>query len=244
MSGHSKWSQIKRQKQSADQKRGNLFTKLSNAITVAARQGGGDQSTNFKLRLATEKAKQANMPNENIERAINKGAGSLESIKIEEVIYEGFGPEGIALVIEALSDNKNRTTSEIRNILTKYGGNLGNAGSVLWMFEQRGVLRISREILDTIKDKQDLELKIIDAGAQDFEEEPEGLVIYTKPELLHQVKDYLENKNITFETTEVELVPKNKTKIENETTKEKLNNIYSELEENDSINNYYTNAEI
>lgn len=244
MSGHSKWSQIKRQKQSADQKRGNLFTKLSNAITVAARQGGGDQSTNFKLRLATEKAKQANMPNENIERAIKKGAGALEGIKIEEVIYEGFGPEGTAFVIEALTDNKNRTTSEIRNILTKYGGNLGSAGSVLWMFEQEGVLRIDREALDQIKDKENLELKIIDAGALDFKEEPEGLVIYTKPELLHKVKEYLENKNIKFETVEIELVPKNKVKAENVSTKEKLNNIYEELEENESINNYYTNVEV
>jgi len=242
MSGHSKWSQIKRQKQSTDQKRGNLFTKLINAITIAARQGGGDQSTNFKLRLATEKAKQANMPNENIERAIKKGAGSLEGIKIEEVIYEGFGPEGIALVIETLTDNKNRTTSEIRNILTKYGGNLGNAGSVMWMFEQKGVLRISREALDQIRDKEDLELKIIDAGASDFTEEQEGLVIYTKPESLHLVKEYLENKNIKFETAEIELVPKNKVKVGDESTRANLSKIYTELEENDSINNYYTNV--
>jgi len=243
MSGHSKWAQIKRQKQSTDQKRGNLFTKLSNAITVAARQGGGDPASNFKLRLAIDKARQANMPSENVERAIKKGAGSLGDVKIEEVTYEGFGPEGTAFVVEALTDNKNRTTAEIRNIFSKYGGNLAGDGSVAWMFEKKGVIRISRETFEEIRDRQDLELQIIDAGASDFEEEPEGFIIYTALESLHQVKEYLEGKNIKLETAELELVPKNKIKVGRESAKEQLEKIYSELEDNDNINNYYNNVE-
>ena len=243
MSGHSKWSQIKRQKQSTDQKRGNLFTKLGNAITVSARQGGGDPASNFKLRLAIDKARQANMPHENVERAIKKGTGALEGAKIEEVTYEGFGPGGTAFIIEALTDNKNRTTAEVRNILTKYGGNLGGSGCVLWMFEPKGVIRISRQALDALNNKDDLELKIIDAGALDLAEETEGLVIYTKPEALHAVKGFLEKQNIKLETAEIELVPKNKVKVESENTKQKLDSLGSEFEENENINNYYTNAE-
>jgi len=142
MSGHSKWAQIKRQKGATDQKRGNLFTKLAKGITIAARDGGGDPASNFKLRLAVDQAKQSNMPKDNIERAIKRGAGELEGGQIEEAIYEGFGPSGVAIIIETLTDNKNRTVSNVKHILTKYGGGLGSSNSVLWQFERKGVVRI------------------------------------------------------------------------------------------------------
>ena len=241
MSGHSKWAQIKRQKAVADKKRGNLFTKLGNAITVAAKQGGKDPDSNFKLRIAIEKAKSANIPNENIERAIKRGGGELEGVTIEEVIYEGFGPAGIALIIEATTDNKNRTTSSLRSILTKHQGNLGSSGSVMWMFDKKGVIRILK---NNITNKDELELKLIDAGAEDIIEEEEGFTIYTKPEELPQMKKTIETEKIPLASAEIELVPKNKIKIENESTKKKINQLFEELETNDDINNYFTNADL
>lgn len=241
MSGHSKWAQIKRQKHTTDQKRGNLFTKLTNAITVAARQGGSDAASNFKLRLAMDKAKEANMPSENIDRAIKKGTSALEGVKIEEITYEGFGPGGVAFVIEALTDNKNRTTAEVRNILEKYQGGLGQAGSVSWNFEKIGVIRIARE---NIKDKEALELKIIEAGAEDIFDEADGIIIHTKPEGLNKVKESLITNNIPLASAEIEFVAKNKKKIEDKNISEAINKLFIDLEENESVSNYYTDAEI
>lgn len=241
MSGHSKWSQIKRQKAVADQKRGNLFTKIANTITIAVKQGGKDQNSNFKLRLAVEKAKSANMPNNNIERAIKRGSGELEGITLEEIIYEAFGPNGIAIIVEATSDNKNRTTSSIRNILTKYQGNLGNSGSVTWMFDKKGVIRILK---NNIKNKEDFELRIIDAGADDIIEEEEGFTILTKVEKLAYLKELIEKENIILESAEIELIPQNKIIIESESIKNKINKLLEELEENDDVNNYFTNADL
>lgn len=241
MSGHSKWSQIKRQKAVTDQKRGNLFTKLANAITIAVKRGGKDQNSNFKLRLAVEKAKSANMPNNNIERAIKRGSGELEGITLEEVIYEAFGPNGIAIIIEATTDNKNRTTSSIRNIITKYQGNLGNSGSVMWMFDKKGVIRILK---NNIKNKEDFELKIIDTGADDIIEEEEGFTILTKVENLAYLKELIEKENIILESAEIELIPQNKIIVESESIKNKINKLLEELEENDDVNNYFTNADL
>lgn len=241
MSGHSKWAQIKRQKGVADIKRGNLFTKLANTITVAAKEGGGDPEMNFKLRIAVDKAKQANMPSDNIERAVQRGTGELEGAHIEEVIYEGFGPEGIALVIEAVTDNRNRTAAEIRKILEKHQGNLGQSGSVLWNFEKKGVLRIAQE---NIKNKEDFELKIIEQGAEDMAEEKEGLTIFSKPDELDKIKKFFQKNNIPLESAEVELVAKNRKKIADKNLVDKLNSLFIELEAHDSINNYYSDAEI
>jgi len=241
MSGHSKWSQIKRQKAVADQKRGNLFTKLANTITIAVKQGGKDQNSNFKLRLTVEKAKSANMPNNNIERAIKRGSGELEGITLDEIIYEAFGPNGIAIIIEATTDNKNRTTSSIRNILTKYQGNLGNSGSVMWMFDKKGVIRILK---NNIKNKEDFELKIIDAGADDIIEEEEGFTILTKVEMLALIKELIEKENIILESAEIELIPQNKTIVESESIKNKINKLLEALEENDDVNNCFTNADL
>ncbi|MEA3398713.1 MAG: YebC/PmpR family DNA-binding transcriptional regulator [Patescibacteria group bacterium] len=233
MSGHSKWNTIKRQKGATDAKRGALFTKLGKTITVAAKEGGGDLETNFKLRLAVDQAKSGNMPKDNIDRAIKRGTGELAGGIIESIAYEGFGPDGTAFIIEALTDNRNRTSAAMKHILTKYGGNLGGPGSVAWMFSQKGVIRIP-EINDN------LELELIDAGAADIQKDPDGAAIYTAPNDLKKVKDFLEQKNIVVEYAEVEQVAKEKKAV----AFEKLQKIFDELEENEDVNNFYTNADI
>lgn len=238
MSGHSKWSKIKRQKGTADQKRGNLFTKLGNNITVAARSGGGDPDMNFKLRLAIEKAKAANMPNDNMERAIKKGTGELSGEQLQEMVFEGYGPSGVALIMEAVASNRNRVTSAIRNILTKYGGKLGENGSVNWMFKRKGVIGVS-----TGGDKESIELKAIDAGANDISEEPEGIVIYTNPEELEQVKTKLEKNNIKTDYAEIRMVASNKVHLPDK-DKNNFIKLQTELEESEEINNFYTNADL
>jgi len=237
MSGHSKWSTIKRQKGAADAKRGALFTKLGNAITIAAKEGGGDIDSNFSLRLAIDKAKSANMPKDNIERAIKRGTGELDDgKKIEDITYEGFGPDGIAFMIEALTDNRNRTSSSMKHILTKYGGSLGGPNSVAWMFNQIGIIRIN-------KINEDLELELIDAGATDIKKDEDGVAVFTKPNDLKKVKSFLEQKQINVEYAEIEQIPKDSVNISDE-IKEKLEKIFAELDEDGDVNNYYTNAEI
>jgi YebC/PmpR family DNA-binding regulatory protein len=238
MSGHSKWAQIKRQKGVQDTKRGTLFTKLSNAISLMAKAGGKDPETNFKLRLAIEKARSANMPMDNIERAIKKGVGELDGQQIEEVAYEGYGPGGIAIIIEAVTDNKNRTTSEIRNILSKYGGRLGEANSVKWLFGQKGVIKV---LLDENQSKEWLELKIIDAGAEDVVDNEDELTIFTKPSDLEKVKKNIEKQKIQVEYAEIELVAKNKVEVSDSETKNKLEKIFEELDNHDNVDNFFTN---
>lgn len=241
MSGHSKWSTIKRQKAVTDQKRGNLFTKFSNDITIAAKQGSGDPNINFKLRLAIDRAKSANMPNENITRAIKRGTGELKDVILEEVIYEGFGPNGIAIIIIATTDNKNRTASSVRRTLTKFQGNLGNNGSVMWLFDQKGIIRILKE---NIKNKDEFELNTIDQGAEDISEGEEGFTIISSTDNFKRIKEYIENQDIPFESADIEMVPKDKIPVPDEKIKNKLENIFEELEGNEDINNYYTNANI
>lgn len=184
MSGHSKWAQIKRQKGAADQKRGQLFSKLAREITIAAR-GGGDPSTNFKLRMTIDKARGASMPNDNIDRAISRGAGEDAGGELNQVVYEGYGPFGTAFLIETATDNKNRTVSEIKNIFAKHGGSLGTAGSVAWQFATRGQILVERAGSDLEK----IELAAIDAGAEDVRESDEGLEIYTTPADLSEIKN-------------------------------------------------------
>jgi len=241
MSGHSKWSTIKRQKAVTDQRRGSLFTKLSNNITIAAKQGGGDPGTNFKLKLAIDKAKTSNMPKDNIERAVKRGTGELKDIILEEVIYEGFGPNGIAIIIITTTDNKNRTASSIRSTLTKHQGNLGNNGSVMWMFDQKGIIRILKE---NIKNKDEFELDIIDHGAEDISEEEEGFTISSSIEDFKKLKEYIEGLDMPFESAELEMVAKDKVNIEDEKIKNNLGEIFEDLENNDDVINYYTNASI
>jgi YebC/PmpR family DNA-binding regulatory protein len=238
MSGHSKWAQIKRQKGVQDAKRGTLFTRLANAISLAAKSGGKNPETNFKLRLAIEKAREANMPQDNVERAIKRGSGELEGQKIEDISYEGYGPAGVAIIIKTVTDNKNRTTSEIRNILSKFGGGLGEGNSVSWLFEQKGVIKI---LLEKKQNKQDLELKIIDAGAFDVIEEGDELTVLTAPENLENVKQNIEKANIKVDYAEIELIAKNKVEINELVTKAKLDKLLEELDNLDDVDNFFTN---
>jgi len=236
MSGHSKWAQIHRQKGVADTKRGALFTKLGKAITIAAKIGGPDPDANFRLRLAIDQAKAANLPKDNIERAIKRGTGELSGQQIEQITYEGFGPGGAALIIECLTDNRNRTSSAIKHILTKSGGSLGSPNSVAWLFEPKGVVRIKN-----LEEK--LELELIDAGATDIIKDPDNVIIYSQSNDLKKIKEFLEKKQIQTDYAEIEQVAKAKKMITDQ-EKEKLETLLSELGENEDVNNYYTNAEI
>jgi len=243
MSGHSKWSQIKRGKQIADLKKGNLFAKFGNAITIAARQGS-DPETNFKLRIAIEKARAINMPKETIERAIKRGTGEIKGAKIEEIIYEAFVPEGVALVIETLTDNKNRTTAELKRILGRYKGSLAGTNSVLWMFERKGVIRISLPLFTKkYLNKEEGTLRLIDLGVEDIKEEAEELIVHVKPESLQKVKENLEKEGLKVEYAETEWMAKDRIKVESEKTKADLEKLFNELDEAQDINNYFSNLE-
>lgn len=234
MSGHSKWATIKRAKAITDAKRGAVFTKLGNLITIAAREKGGDPNANFSLRMAIEKAKAANMPKENIERSIKRGTGELAGEQIEELIYEGFGPIKSQFIVKSLTDNKNRSAANIRHLFTKDGGSLG---SVIWNFEQKGVIRIS----DIGYRISDIELDLIDAGVQDVLKEEEGITLFTKIEDLQKVKKFLEDKQIKTETADIEYVARETQSVKGE-DKEKIDKFIQELEDSEDVADYYTNV--
>ncbi len=241
MSRHSKWSKIKHQKGADDVKRSALFTRLSKNITLAVREGAnGDPKMNFKLRLAIDQAKAVNLPKDTVDRAIQKGLGVGTEGQIERVQYEGFLPGGAAVIIESLTDNRNRTSGVVKNILGKHGGNMGLPNSVAWMFSRKGVIRISN-YKNLIPNLDDFQLKMIDLGADDFETEEEDLIIYTVPENLQKIREGLEKEKITPDYTEVEFVPKEKMNISDAAQKEKIENLLNELDENEDVNNYYTN---
>lgn len=237
MSGHSKWATIKRQKGANDAKRGALFTKLSKAITIAVSAGGGvaDPSQNFRLRLAAEAARAANMPKENIERAIEKAAGK-SGVALEEVLYEGFGPGGVGIIVEAATDNKNRTTSEVQNVFNKNGGNMGAMGSVSYQFKKMGQLLVKKGS----RSLDDLLLEAADAGAEDVEDSDDMAYVYTQPGDMAKVRDNLSQKGI--EATEMELVwqPTMTTSVDEETT-EKIMNLMEKLEDLDDVQKTYSN---
>ncbi len=239
MSGHSKWSKIKHQKAITDVQKGKIFSKIAKIIAVAARDDG-DPEMNSKLRIAIEKAQSVNMPRGNIERAIKKGTGKLGGEKIEEVVYEAYGPSGIALIIEAITDNKNRTLSEIKNILGKHSGRLGDAGSVKWLFEKRGVLELEISKEDNLND---LEMEIIDAGAEDIKKRDNILEIQTKPTELNNIKNNLETKGIKVESANLEWMPKNPVKIEDEKNKIQIEKLFEALDEQNDIQEIYSNLE-
>jgi len=239
MSGHSKWATTKRAKAATDAKRAVLFTKLAKAITVAAKDKGGDPASNFSLRLAIDKAKAANMPKDNIEKAIKRGTGEIQAAAIEEIIYEGFGPGGTALIIKCLTDNKNRTVQQIKHLLAKYGGSLAGPNSVMWQFEQKGVIRIENEKL-TGKDPEELELQIIDLGAQDIEKTSDFWTVYSNKESLQQIKKGLENLGLEIDYAEIEHVPKEKITAKPE-EKEKLLQFFEALDDEEDVDDYYTN---
>ncbi len=241
MSRHSKWSKIKHQKGAEDAKRGVLFARLAKNITLAVREGGsGDPKMNFKLRLAIEQAKTVNLPKENVERAIQKGLGGGTEGQIERVQYEGFLPGGAAVIIESLTDNKNRTSGVVKNLLSDYGGNLGLPNSVAWMFARKGVIKITN-YKNSISNLDDFQLRMIDLGADDFLTDEEELTIYTAPENLQKISEALEKEKITPDEAEIEFVPKEKIKITDPVAKEKIKNLLDKLDENDEIDNYYTN---
>ncbi len=238
MSGHSKWATTKRRKEAVDAKRGAIFTKLGNIISIAAREKGGDPETNFSLRMAIEKAKAANMPRENIDRAIKRGTGALGGEQIAELIYEGIGPANSQFIIKALTDNKNRSAATVRHIFTKYGGSLG---AVIWNFDLKAVFRIMNEEFKIAGDEE--ELALIEAGADDILHEAEGVTVYAKPEDLQKLKKFFDDKGIATESAEIEYVAKDEAEISAE-DKEKIEKFIEELDENEDVSDYYTNVNI
>lgn len=206
MSGHSKWSKIKNQKGANDAKRGAIFTQLARAITIAARDKGGDPAMNFQLKAAITKAKAGNVPKDNIERAIKKGTGEIESDILEEIVYEGYGPGGCAVIVESLTDNRNRTSADVRHIFSKYGGNLGGSGSVGFMFERLGVIRIEKSALEG-KNADDVEMEMIECGAEDVRTEEEGILVMTKMADLQAVEECIGKLGYEMESS-LEYLPK------------------------------------
>ncbi|MFH0840210.1 MAG: YebC/PmpR family DNA-binding transcriptional regulator [Candidatus Omnitrophota bacterium] len=239
MSGHSKWATIKHKKAATDSKRGKLFTKLIKMLTVAAKNGGGSPDTNPSLRLAIDKAKEANMPQDNIERAIKKGTGELPGVSYESVSYEGYGPGGVAFYVDVLTDNKNRVTAEIRTIFSKIGGNLAGAGAVSWLFEKKGLFIVNKK--DASEDK--LMSIVLDAGAEDMSDESETYEIKCQPVDYEKIKKALDTAKIKVESSEVTFLPKNTVKVSGDQAKQVLN-LVEQLEDNDDVQNVYANFDI
>jgi len=239
MSGHSKWSTIKRKKGALDAKRGKIFTTIIKEITVAARNGGGDQSANPRLRQAILKAKGANMPQDNIKRAIKKGTGDLPGVNYEEFVYEGYAPGGVAILMEVLTDNKNRTVADIRHLMTKYGGNLGENGSVAWMFTKKGQIVIN----NSSGDEDTIMEAVLNSGAEDFELEDDQYVIFTLPNQLLHVRDSLENNGYEIVSSEIEMVPNSLQKV-NGNDVPKVLALLEALEDNEDIKSVYANIDL
>jgi len=239
MAGHSKWANIQHRKGRQDKKRGKLFTKLINEITVAARIGGGDQESNPRLRAAVDKAKSQSMPKDNIDRAILKGSGGDEGSNLEEVTYEGYGPGGVAILIECMTDNKNRTVAEVRHALTKFGGNLGTEGSVAYLFQQIGLLSLSK-----VNDPDNIMEIAIETGAEDIEvNDDDSIDIVTSPSGFMDVKDALNNKDILFNISEITMKASNEVLID-KSNSESLFKLLDMLEDLDDVQSVHSNAEV
>ncbi|HOJ52721.1 MAG TPA: YebC/PmpR family DNA-binding transcriptional regulator [Syntrophales bacterium] len=241
MSGHSKWSTIKRKKGAADAKRGKIFTKIIREITMAARLGGGDPEKNPRLRQAILAAKDENMPKENIERAIKKGLGADgdDGSNFEEVVYEGYGPGGVAVLVEVVTDNKNRTVAEIRHIFSKYGGNLGENGCVAWMFDKKGSILIDKKLID-----EDRLMEIaIEAGADDVKEEENEYEVITSPAQLDEVRAAIEAKGIKVLSSRISMIPKTTVELTGEKAISMLK-LMEKMEDNDDVQNVYANFDI
>ncbi|HUU64961.1 MAG TPA: YebC/PmpR family DNA-binding transcriptional regulator [Dehalococcoidales bacterium] len=238
MSGHSKWASIKHQKGVADARRGQLFTKLTREIIVAVRNGGSNPETNFRLRLAIQKARDSNMPMDNIERSIKKGSGEFGGASLSEVVLEGYGPSGIAILVEAFTDNRNRTIQEVRTTFSKHGGSLGENGCVAWIFNAKGLIMVKTDSLDT----DDLALNAIDAGADDVKVESGYMEIYTKPEEMEMVRSALEAKNIAVDSAELTKVPKTVVQLDDKAAMQALK-LLDKLEELDDVQHVSSNAD-
>lgn len=241
MAGHSKWANIQHRKGRQDAIRGRAFTKIAKELTVAARMGGGDPNFNPRLRLALDKAKGSNMPKDNIERAIKKGTGELEGVEYMEIRYEGYGPEGVAVIVDVLTDNKNRSAASVRSIFSKNGGNLGETGAVGWMFDRKGVMNFSKE---NISEEKLMEIAL-EAGAEDIKDEGDTLVVYTDPSEFENVRKILEEENkLKIESSEITFVPQNTVKITDEEKAAAIIKLYEKLEEDDDVQDVYANFEI
>jgi YebC/PmpR family DNA-binding regulatory protein len=241
MSGHSKWATIKRKKEKTDSQRANVFTKVTREIIVAAKAGGGDPDNNFRLRMAVMKAKEVNMPNDNIQRAIKRGSGASESDQYEEVYYEGYGAAGVALLVQVLTDNRNRTVGDMRYIFSRNNGNLGEAGCVAWMFAAKG-----RIVIDTgqcRKTEEELFELAIEAGAEDLQNNDETYEILTDPASLDSVRRYLEEREISVQAAELTMIPTNTIEISGEQAQQVFD-LIDALEENDDVQNVYANFTI
>ncbi len=240
MSGHSKWHSIRHKKAAKDAKRGKLFTKLIKDITVAARDGGGDPDLNPRLRRAIEKAKAANMPIDNIERAIKKGTGELPGVTYESVVYEGYGPGGAAILIHAYTDNKNRTVAEIRHIFSKKGGNMAGAGSVAWIFSKKGLIIIDKSVID----EDSLMEIVLEAGAEDLKSEGDTYEVFCEPANLESVRQALDDKGISYQSADITMIPSTTVQITDEHTARQLLSLMEALEEHDDVENVYSNFDI
>ncbi|MCD6277622.1 YebC/PmpR family DNA-binding transcriptional regulator [candidate division WOR-3 bacterium] len=239
MSGHSKWHQIRHKKAKVDARKGQIFTKLIREIVIAAREGGGDPESNYRLRHAIDAAKAQNMPWENIEKAIKRGTGELPGQTIEEVSYEGYGPGGVAILVEAATDNKNRTTSEIRHLFSKYGGNLGTSGCVAWIFHQKGIIHIQKDAVD---EEKIFEIAI-EAGAEDITTEGDYYEITTDPKSFHSVKQAIEEAGIPVEEASLTKIPQTTVKLEGDRARSLLK-LMDALEEHPDVQNVYANFDI
>jgi len=239
MSGHSKWATIKRKKAKTDDARGRMFTKLIKEITVAARQGGGDETSNSRLRTAISSAKAANMPMKNIENAILRGTGELPGVTYEEVSYEGYGPGGVAILVETMTDNRKRTVSDIRHLLSKYGGSMGETGCVSWMFEKKGLIVVD----SSDKSEDEIMEAVLEAGAEDITEEKDGYEIITDVESFEDVKNALIDADITIVNSELTMIPQNVIKLEGSQVQTILR-LMEVLEEHDDVQNVYANFDI
>ena len=240
MSGHSKWHTIKHKKGALDAKRGKIFTKLIKEITVAARVGGsGDIDQNARLRKVVADAKAVNMPNDTIDRAIKRGTGELEGVNYEEITYEGYGIGGVAMLVETMTDNRNRTVAELRHLFSKNGGNLGESGSVAWMFDKKGLIIVDKET----KSEEELFEIAIEAGADDMQDEGEVFEIYTAPENFHVVLDAVKAAGVEPQASEVSMVPQNYIRLEGDDVKKMLK-LYEAIDDNDDVQKVYANFDI
>mgnify|MGYP001817645418 FL=1 len=239
MSGHSKWSSIKHKKAATDAKRGKIFTKLIKEITVAARMGGGDMEANPRLRTAVQAAKAENMPKDNIERAIKKGTGELEGVSYEEISYEGYGPGGAAVLVESLTDNKNRTVADIRSIFGKNGGNLGENGCVAWMFDKKGYIVVERSAVD----EDTLMETALEAGAEDIREDDSNYEVITEPGEFEAIKEAIDTASIAYIDAEVTMLPQNTTNLTGKEA-EQMVRLMEMLDDCDDVQKVYTNADI
>ena len=240
MSGHSHWAGIKYKKAAADAKRGKVWSKIARMIIVAAKSGGGDPAANLSLRYAIDKAKAANMPKDTIEKAIKKGTGELEGVTFEEVLYEGYGPSGVAIMVEALTDNRNRTTPQIKRLFDRHGGSLGASGCVNWMFSKKGLITVSTASVD---EEQLLEIAL-SAGADDMQTVGDVFEITCEPGAYEELKKALQEKEIATEVAEISMVPQNTIEINDEQTAKKIISLMEDFEDHDDVQNAYANFDI